>query len=244
MIVFVHGVPETSAIWSKLRSHLNGESVALSMPGFGCPRPAGFGATKDEYVTWLVDALTAISEPVDLVGHDWGAGLTYRVATAHGELLHSWCADVAGIMHPTYAWHDFARIWQTPGEGETFFSDLQTSPLADRGAVYEMFGVQHDDALEMAAAVDETMAACILDLYRSATPNPFAHWGGGFKPTSAPGMVLHPSEDPFDDEATSLEVASILGAGHERLEGLGHFWPLQGPQESATVINRFIDSVN
>jgi pimeloyl-ACP methyl ester carboxylesterase len=244
MIVFVHGVPETSAIWDQLRSHVNGDSVALSLPGFGGPRPSGFGATGEDYVEWLVGALEDIGEPIDLVGHDWGAGLTYRVATTHGELLRSWCADIASIMHPEYVWHDFARIWQTPGEGEAFFENQQTATLDDRAAIYELFGVGHDDARAMADAVDETMGACILDLYRSATPNPFARWGGQFAPTSAPGMVLHPSEDPFDDEARSLEVAVMLGAAHRELDGLSHWWPLQGPQQSATLINEFVDSVS
>lgn len=79
MIVFVHGVPETASLWDKVRSHIEAESVALTLPGFGCPRPDGFGATKDEYVEWLVAELDTFDEPVDLVGHDWGASLTYRV---------------------------------------------------------------------------------------------------------------------------------------------------------------------
>jgi pimeloyl-ACP methyl ester carboxylesterase len=78
MIAFVHGVPETAAIWDTLRTHLDDESVDLSLPGFGCPRPTDLGATKDEYRQWLVDALAEFDEPVDLVGHDWGAALTYR----------------------------------------------------------------------------------------------------------------------------------------------------------------------
>ena len=110
MIVFVHGVPETADLWDKVRAGLDAESVALSLPGFGCSRPAGFGATKDDYVGWLVAELDRISGPVDLVGHDWGAGLTYRVATAYGDRLRSWAADVANVMHPDYTWHDFARI--------------------------------------------------------------------------------------------------------------------------------------
>ena len=48
MIVFVHGVPETAAIWDKVRALVAGPSTAVSLPGFGCPRPDGFGATKDE----------------------------------------------------------------------------------------------------------------------------------------------------------------------------------------------------
>ncbi len=244
MIVFVHGVPETSVVWNRLRPHLEGESVALSMPGFGCPRPPEFGATKDEYVAWLVNEVASFDEPIDLVGHDWGAGLTYRVATAHGGLLRSWCADIGSIMHPNYVWHDFARIWQTSGEGEAYFSDQAATSVEDLGAVYELFGVPHDDAFVMAAAQDDTMGACILDLYRSAIPNAFAHWGSEFQPTSAPGLVLHPTDDPFDDAATSLEVAAMLGARHQRLDGLGHWWPLQGPRESAAFINDFITSID
>ena len=45
MKVFLHGVPETAAIWDGVRSRVDGDSVALSLPGFGCPRPAGFAST-------------------------------------------------------------------------------------------------------------------------------------------------------------------------------------------------------
>ena len=65
------------------------------------------------------------------MGHDWGAALTYRVATTRGDLLRSWAADVANVMHPDYTWHDFARIWQTPGEGEEFFASQADVPAAD-----------------------------------------------------------------------------------------------------------------
>lgn len=243
MIVFVHGVPETQAIWNELRANLNAESVALSMPGFGCARPPGFSATKDAYVDWLVGALDQFDEPIDLVGHDWGAGLTYRVATAYGERLRSWSADVANIVHPDYVWHDFAQIWQTPGDGEAFFAEQLLSSNQERGQGLEMLGVPHDDAVTMAEASDETMGACILDLYRSATPNPYAHWGGAFRPTFAPGMVMCPSEDPFGDGVKSREVAAMLGARHQMLEGLGHWWPLQAPERCAEQLNEFISSI-
>ena len=177
MIVFVHGVPETAAIWSKVRRAIDRESLALELPGFGCSRPEGFGATKDDYVGWLLSEIGQIDEPVDLVGHDWGAGLTYRVATAHGERIRSWAADIANIAHPDYEWHDFAKLWQTPGDGEAFFESQNSLAPEDRAPLFEAMGVPHDDALEMAAASDATMGACILALYRSATPNPHAHWG-------------------------------------------------------------------
>ncbi|MBV9170929.1 MAG: alpha/beta fold hydrolase, partial [Chloroflexi bacterium] len=79
-IVLVHGNPETDAIWDDLRQHLGRDDVvALSPPGFGAPVPAGFGATSDEYVAWLVGELEAMPGPVDLVGHDWGGGHVLRL---------------------------------------------------------------------------------------------------------------------------------------------------------------------
>ncbi len=238
MIIFVHGVPETATIWSKVRSAIDRESVALSLPGFGCPRPEGFGGTKDDYVQWLLGELDQIDGPIDLVGHDWGAGLTYRVATAHGDRLHSWAADIGNIAHPDYEWHDFAKLWQTPGEGEAFVESQNALPPEERAPLFEAMGVPHDDALEMAAGSDATMGSCILDLYRSSTPNPHQHWGP-WSPTSAPGLVMHPVDDIFGDEALAAEVADSLGARFERIEGAGHFWPYQTPEAGAAILQSF-----
>ncbi len=239
MIVLVHGVPETADLWNHVREGLDGTSVALSMPGFGCPRPEGFGASKDDYVDWLVGELDGIEGPIDLVGHDWGAGLTLRVATAHGARLRSWAADVANLLHPEYVWHDFAQIWQTPGAGEDFFRDQPAQPPGDQGAVFEAFGVPAADAAILAGWADETMGSCILDLYRSAMPNCYATWGQQVAPTVAPGLVLLPSDDPFGDAAQSADVARMLGARHEVLEGSGHWWALQDPAQAAVMLNEF-----
>jgi pimeloyl-ACP methyl ester carboxylesterase len=243
MIVFLHGVPETAAIWDKVRAAVETESVALALPGFGCPRPSGFSATKDAYVDWVLAELDRFGTPVDLVGHDWGAGITYRIATAHGDRVRSWAMDVANVFHPDYEWHEFARIWQTPGEGEAFFETQAATPADARAGVFEAFGVGHDDALAMASWSDETMAGCILDLYRSATPNPFAHWKDAGGPTPAPGLVIHPSDDPFGDATKSMEVADALGARHVTLAHAGHWWPLQAPDAGAAVLSEFLASV-
>jgi pimeloyl-ACP methyl ester carboxylesterase len=243
MFVFVHGVPETSALWDGVRAELGDESVALALPGFGCARPEGFGATKDEYAAWLVSELEKFDEPVDLVGHDWGAGFTYRVATTRGELLHSWVADIANVMHPDYVWHDFAQIWQTPGDGEEFFFNQSDASAEQIAPVFESMGVPRDKAVALAGWSDATMASCILDLYRSATPNVDASWRDGWGVTSAPGLVLSPSDDPFGDETRSREVAKTLGAQFKTLPGLGHWWPLQAPDIAARVLAEFVSTL-
>ena len=203
MIVFLHGVPETSALWDRIRAEFNEETIALSLPGFGCERPSDFGATKDDYVGWLVAQLERFDEAVDLVGHDWGALMTYRVATTRGELLRSWTADVANGVHPNAKWHRFARVWQTPVEGEAYFKELRDAPLESVATAYENFHLNHADALTVTGWSDETMGTCILDLYRSAMPNVHHDWGSDFGPTSAPGLVLFAELDSFGDKQTT-----------------------------------------
>ena len=106
--VFVHGNPETAAIWRPMLEHLesaeedsaekdsaendsveqgSADTICLSPPGFGSPVPAGWGAQPGvEYLDWLTGELESIGEPVDLVGHDWGGGHVLGVALTRSPI--------------------------------------------------------------------------------------------------------------------------------------------------------------
>ncbi len=89
-VVLVHGVPETAAVWDPLRAALGRDDAeALSLPGFGAPRPEGFGATKEEYVDWLIGEIERLQAdgPVDVVGHDWGGVIAWALAGARPDLV-------------------------------------------------------------------------------------------------------------------------------------------------------------
>ncbi|WP_199440401.1 alpha/beta fold hydrolase [Umezawaea beigongshangensis] len=241
--VFVHGVPETGALWNSLRSWLRVPSIALDLPGFGAPRPEGFGATKDDYAEWLAGELRRIGEPVDLVGHDWGAALVGRVATAYDVPLRSWAVDLVEGAHEDYAWHDLARVWQTPGDGERQVA----ATLADGAGLVESttgLGMRRADAEVLRSAYSETMGRSILDLYRSALPNVAADWGDGFtRPTAAPGLIVLAGGDPFGDPPRSRELAARLGARTAELPGLGHWWMSEDPGAGADLLQRFWSSL-
>jgi hypothetical protein len=51
--------------------------------------------------------------------------------------------------------------------------------------------------------------------------------------------VLSATGDPFGDERLGREVAASLGAGFERIEGAGHFWPYQAPDQAAALLTAF-----
>ena len=105
---------------------------------------------------------------------------------------------------------------------------------------FEGFHLSHEDALTLASWSDDTMATCILDLYRSAVPNIASDWGDDFAPTSAPGMILHASDDAFSNEEMSEQVATRLAARHVTVDGVGHWWMLQEPRGTAALIEGFV----
>jgi len=245
-LVLVHGVPETGAVWDPLRAELGGDDVvALALPGFGSARPAGFGATKEEYVAWLLGELERLADqgPIDLVGHDWGGGLVIRVVSTHPELVRSWVSDAASIGREDFEWHDFAKIWQTPGEGEAFFEQQLALPLDERASVFEMFGVPPERALALAGWADEAMVGCILDLYRSAV-DVGREWGPEFRDVRAPGLVVIPSEDPFLSAEGARASAAAAGASVAELPDLGHWWMLQDPARGAATLRTFFSSLD
>jgi len=240
-VVLVHGVPETPAVWEPLRAELRRNDVVTpQLPGFGCPRPAGFGATKEEYVQWLVAELEplAAQDPVDLVGHDWGGGLVVRVVSTRPDLVRSWVTDVAGMGDVDFEWHDLAKVWQTPDEGEAFFEQQSAASPEERGPVFEMFGVPAERAVTLASWGDDVMAQSILALYRSAV-DVGREWGPDFKDIPKPGLVLVPSEDPFLSDVGAVKSAHRSGASLEKLEGIGHWWMLQDPARGAQALESF-----
>ena len=236
--VFVHGVPETPAIWPGLLAALDRpDTVALSLPGFDGARPTGFGATMEEYAGWLVAQLESMGDPVDLVGHDWGGGFVVRVVSTRPDLVRSWVTDAAAFGDAGFEWHDFAKIWQTP-QGEDFWDQQLTASPAERAGVFEMFGVPAEPALDLASRVNRSMADCILDLYRSAV-DVGKQWGPDFAAIPAPGLVIIPGEDPFQNAASAARAAARAGATTAALDGAGHWWMLQDPARAATVLREF-----
>src|SRR3954454_8113730 len=134
--VFVHGVTDTVGMWDPLIGTLDRTDVrALALPGFKAPTPPAWDATKERYAEWLESELDAIGEPVDLVGHDWGAILVQRVASTRPDLVRT-LACGSGPLDATYAWHTVAQLWQTPEVGEQVMTGTLAMPVADRAAIF------------------------------------------------------------------------------------------------------------
>lgn len=246
-VVFVHGNPETSAIWGPLTAVLGRDDVVLlSPPGFGAPLPDGFGATYPEYRDWLEGQLRTIEGPIDLVGHDWGGGHVMNVVMRRPELVRSWATDVVGLFDADYVWHDMAQVWQTPGAGEELIANMMSGGVAGRTEMLVSLGFPADIAAAVAEHQNDDMATAILALYRSAAQPAMAEEGRALESAAArPGLSLLATEDPYiganDNRRRAAERA---GARTEVLEGLGHWWMLEDPKRGAAALTSFWETLD
>jgi pimeloyl-ACP methyl ester carboxylesterase len=243
-VVFVHGVPETAAIWAPLLTELGRDDVVtLSPPGFGAPVPDGFAATSDGYRDWLIAELERLDGPVDLVGHDWGGGHALRAATARPDLVKRLVTDIAGTADRRYVWHDMARVWQTDGDGEAFVQAVAAMPVDDRVPMLVAAGMTEAGARSCAEANDDVMGNCILSLYRSAVQPRMTLWGDQFaESTRRPDtLVVIAHDDQYTGgPEMARRVAEKWGASVAELDGLGHWWMMQDPRRCAEVLRAFL----
>ncbi|UXA18835.1 alpha/beta fold hydrolase [Mycobacterium sp. SMC-4] len=241
-VVFVHGNPETSAIWGPLVAALGRDDVVLlSPPGFGAPLPDGFAATYLDYRDWLENELSTIDGPIDLVGHDWGGGHVVNVVMHRPELVRSWASDVVGLFDPDYVWHDMAQVWQTPGAGEELIENMMGGGVQARTELMRSLGIPDDIAAALAEEQNEDMGTAILALYRSAAQPAMAEAGRALENAAArPGLSLLATEDPYIGQSDNRRrAAERAGARTEVLEGLGHWWMVEDPARGAAALTTF-----
>lgn len=232
-VVFVHGNPDTAAVWAPLRALLpEFETVALGLPGWDGPPLEGVAGTRWDLRAWLIEQLEAIGEPVDLVGHDLGSLLVQGVLVERPDLIRSWVLS-SGVADGDYAWHTQARIWQTTGLGEQSRELWFGLPESQRAMLLETSGIPAAFAGAAAEHFGRPMFDALLPFYRSAV------WLGDWElPADValpPGKVLWGTRDPFVPVALGRRVAERAGAEFVELD-CGHWWQLERPAEGAAAL--------
>ncbi len=229
--VFVHGNPETDAIWSLLSEALAARGVddlvLMSPPGFGALAPEAWVPTPENYVAWLAGELEGLDGEVDLVGHDWGALHVYGLVAEHPELVRSWAGDCAGALNGAYVWHALAQVWQQTGPGEEWVDKRLSLTVQERTDQWLRLGLPEPVAQSMAAAFNDEMGRCILGLYRTAVPPVLTRLADRLALVeSTPALIIDPTEDLYVPSFLVPEVVKRLEVEHLRLPGQGHWWML------------------
>jgi pimeloyl-ACP methyl ester carboxylesterase len=92
LVILLHGFPETSRAWRKQMPALADRFlvVAPDLRGFGASdKPKGIAAYRTSVVADDIVALIHAfdAERAHVVGHDWGGGIAWTVATTHPEAV-------------------------------------------------------------------------------------------------------------------------------------------------------------
>lgn len=241
--IFLHGVPDSPAIWAPLLAELalGDTPVAVpAMPGFTGPLPAGFAATKEAYADWAigeVERLAAAHGLVDLVGHDWGAIIVQRVAMLRPDLVRSWVLSNA-VIDPDYRGHRVARIWNTPVLGELFMA--VSGPKKLQQSLVEQGVPAAVAAQEATQWVSKDKRRAILKLYRSANGLNFGvDWAKNLETLKGPGALVWGEGDPYVDIAVAERAAHRHGVALHKIAGAGHWAIAERPAEVAAALKAF-----
>lgn len=237
MILFVHGVPDTPALWHPLISALGlspGAFLAPALPGFGASIPAGFDRTKDAYAAWLVGEVEQHGAPVHLVGHDWGALLVLRAASLRPDLVSSWCVTNA-VIDPEYRGHLTARAWATPWLGEFVMLLMRNRIGLQRGLLAG--GMPRALAEHEVPRIDRMMRQSILGLYRSSNGLKFdGDWVDDLANLPRRGQIFWGETDPYVRLPVAERFARQRGFPLHIEKGAGHWACHERPTQLASVL--------
>ncbi|HPE48652.1 MAG TPA: alpha/beta hydrolase [Hyphomonas sp.] len=237
MIVFIHGVPDTPALWAPLTGALGlqpADYSAPALPGFGTPLPAGFSCTKDAYAEHLVGHIEGLGTKVHLVGHDWGALLALRVASLRPDLVRSWCVTNA-VIDPDYRGHQTARMWATPLLGEFIMLNMRNKKQLEAGLIQS--GMPADLAKKEVPHIDKTMRQSILKLYRSAVGLRFSGaWVTDLAHLPSPGQLFWGETDPYVDLSVAERFSKQHGVPLHVERGVGHWACAERAEQFAAVL--------
>jgi pimeloyl-ACP methyl ester carboxylesterase len=237
-VLYVHGVPTSSADWVPFLERTGG--VAPDLPGFGrSGKRASDPYTMARYDGWLEAFLDARGiGDFSLVVHDWGAvGLLTAMRLA--ERVRRVVIMNAAPLLPGYRWHRIARAWRTPVVGELLMgaASRRTISVLSRGANVTPGPLPRPMLDEVARDLDQGTQRAILALYRSAPPDALADAGRDLHRLTCPALVVWGDRDPYIPAGFADAYAAALGGPAEvvHLPDAGH-WPwLDRPDVVGTV---------
>lgn len=239
MKLFIHGAPNTGAMWAPLIDALGleaGTFACPSLPGFDGNLPAGFSADPNAYTLWLLRRLQRAAlrhGPVDLVGHDWGAVFAGLAAAARPDLVRS-LAMINAVPASGFRWYRTARILQTPALGGLAMA--MTGP----NKIHKLLrkgGLPEPIASEEAARCDRAMRKAMLSLYRSAGLNRPRGATLAMDAISTRSLVLWGADDGIVPLSGAEAFCARWRIPLVAVPGVGHWGLLERPDAFAAQLS-------
>jgi len=251
-VVLLHGFPDTSVMWRHQVKALNGagfRTIAPDMRGRGrSDRPT---AVADYAMPSIVADVTGIMDALGIerahvVGHDWGAAVAWFVGMLapnrvdHLVAISVGAPGAAGLPVLEALQKGWYRIlFQFEGVAEDLVQRndwyLMRTLLQGGGEGFDAYAVTLSEPGALTAA---------LNWYRANVPVERLVGGAGLKlpPVSAPTMGVFGTADLYlTEDAMVSSRSKVTGPWrYERLEGAGHFIPLEEPDRLNALLLDFL----
>ena len=247
-VVLLHGFPDRAEEWRHVGERLRARgrrTIAPDLRGFGeSSAPAGRAAYRIDLVlddlNGLLDALN-VSEPVDVVGHDWGAFAGWTWCFARPDRIRRFVAVSVG--HPTaYVWAGFEQKrkgtymlkWQIPRLTEHALSQ-------DGFRRFRAFLASNPELDQAVADMSRSgRLTAGLNWYRA---NYFAGVRRRWPHCRVPTLGIWSSNDKYLAEDQMSKSGKYVDADwrYERLDGVGHWIPLEAPDVLADLTLEWLD---
>ncbi len=256
-VLLLHGFPQHWYAWRDVARDLAPDHhvVAPDLPGFGWSGRATHGWSTSERardVLALLDAL-GLDAPVDVVGHDWGAWLAFRVAfdapdrvrrlVAVSE-LHPWPLQRRLLPRVWRMW--VTALFEVPGLGE--------AAQRRRGVLHWFLS---RDARDRAVWTDD-----LVDTYATVAALPaVAHAGrrlhsafvlrdiarlvlrrDGRRPYGVPTLLVAGDQDAYIPAALLDPPPSRTGVLQVRTVPGGHFLLDENPRAVAAAVRDHLEA--
>lgn len=249
-VVLLHGWPQSSTSWGPVADRLHAlgfRTVAPNQRGYS---PGASPTGRRQYVlgNLAADALALIDAvdagPVHLVGHDWGAAVSYTVATTAPDRVRTLTS--LAVPHPgafrralttsTQALHSwYMGFFQLPVVPELFirrFPDRFVRTL-------ESTGQTHDNAVRDTAFITRAGITTTLDWYRAA---PLVRPGHEAGPVTVPTLHVYGARDTaVGRRCAELNAGFVTGPYRlEVLEEVSHWIPEEAPDEVVDLFEHHV----
>jgi pimeloyl-ACP methyl ester carboxylesterase len=248
-VLLLHGFPDSSALWRHQIPALVAAGhrvIAPDLRGFGASdRPEGVASYAiHELVGDAVGILDALGvERAAVVGHDWGAGIGWALATMAPQRVSRYAALSVGH----------------PGD---YFAELRQRELSWYMLLFQFEGaeewVRRDDwaLLRTGFGGATDIERYVADLARpGALTAALNYYRANIRPESlagVPGPALPPVTCPVlgvwsDGDVACGEPQMLASERHvtgswryHRITGAGHWIPLDAPDELAALLVDFL----